>query len=219
MTAATSAHAAALAEREQRLEAERAAQLATLEAEHRQALAGLKSASVRQIQHAKVEKDQLALALTRVRRDLEQATRTGEALRRERDAAGAAARDLWQTLRQSLGDAASLALAFGIELGAVPKCSDVATATQALKAALRERALCRELEIESVAQSLLVEVRPSLALEGDAVAQWIVAFVTEYLEQALEVTLSAESTSHGQDWLKLRLGRAAPATSSESAPS
>lgn len=158
--------------------------------------------------------------LTRVRTELEQATEAREELRVQRDATSSAARDLWQTLRQSLGDAASLALAFGVELGPVPKCSDVASAAHALKAALNERALCRELKIESVAQGLLVEVRPALALEGDAVAQWLAAFVTEYLEKALQIGLSAESTSHNRDWLELRLGRSGPAAPiSESAPS
>jgi hypothetical protein len=115
------------------------------------------------------------------------------------------ANDSWRALGRAVGDAATLALALGVETGAVDAHETSADAAAALRSALEQRGRCRAVSVTQTEDGVLVELSSPELVESVAAAAWFAAFTSRFLEKSLGVELAAEDSSVEQDTLKLRL--------------
>lgn len=122
-----------------------------------------------------------------------------------RDFAVTRANDSWRALGRAVGDAATLALALGVETGAVDARKTPTEAAAALKSALAQRGRCRALSVTQTEDGLLVELSSPELVESVATAAWFAAFTSRFLEKSLGVELAVEGSSVELDTLQLRL--------------
>lgn len=140
---------------------------------------------------------------------LEQELRhTGDHLsgaRAQRDIALTMANDLWTALERTVGEAASLALVMGLELGKVQRSANLMDAASALKLSLEERALCHGIQVEPLDDGVALELQALQVPRTGAAPHWLAASATRFLERAAGLDLAIESSAVDRDTLKLRL--------------
>lgn len=144
-------------------------------------------------------------SLQSAEQELQAAVAQLQSARADRDFAATMSKDAWRALERVVGEAAPLALALGVETGAVEGRASLAEATAALKTALERTGRCRALAVDSATDGLLVELHTEPQHVSGATSRWLAAFTTRFLEQSLGVELAVEEASVEQATLKLRL--------------
>lgn len=143
--------------------------------------------------------------LTQLEEELRSTGAHLSAARTHRDLALSIANDLWAALERTVGEAAPLALAMGLELGKVERSANLTDAASALKRSLEERALCHGIHVEPLDDGVALELRALQVPRTGAAPHWLAASATRFLERAVGLELAIESSSVERDTLKLRL--------------
>lgn len=143
-----------------------------------------------------------------VQRSTAEAQRLSNDLQRavsERELAQRVTNDAWRALERTVGDAAPLALALGVDTGFVERQANLAAAILALKHTLEKTAQSQAIKLEAVEDGMVGELGTTQPLVGGAVAHWLVAFSAAYLEKASGLQLAMDGTTLTDSKLAWRL--------------
>lgn len=131
-----------------------------------------------------------------------------QAIRAERDLAFTMTKDSWRALERTVGEAAPLALALGVDTGPVEGRVSLEDATAALKGALERSARCQALSVDAEGDAFAVELSaPQLTPDT---TRWLIAFSTAFLEKSLGVDLAVETSAAEESALTFRLRKSPP---------